>query len=84
MKRLTTAERILQLCEWMSTDYHRELRERSPLSQSIVADECHVTQSAVARWEANERRPRGRAALAYHRVLARLAEAEARSDSEAA
>jgi len=84
MKRQTTAERMLELYEWMRTGYHRELRERSPLSQLIVAEECHVTQSAVARWEANERRPRGRAALAYHRTLSQLAAAEARAHSEAA
>lgn len=77
MKRPTDTERILELCLWMSTDYHRQLRERSPLSQQDIAHECEVTQSAVARWESNERRPRGRAAVAYHKVLSRLADAEA-------
>lgn len=77
MKRLSTAERLLELSAWMDSGYHRELRERSPLSQGNIATDCHVTQSAVARWEANERRPRGQAALAYHKVLSQLAEAEA-------
>ena len=77
MKRLSTAERLLELSAWIDSGYHRELRERSPLSQGNVAEDCHVTQSAVARWESKERRPRGQAALAYHRTLSRLAEAEA-------
>ena len=77
MRRPTKADRVLQLSEWMLSGYHRELRERSPLSQLDVAETCEVTQSAVARWEHNKRRPRGRAAEAYHRILARLAAAEA-------
>jgi DNA-binding transcriptional regulator YiaG len=70
-------DRLLELATWTAAGYHRELRDRSPLSQTDVATACGVTQTAVARWERGERRPRGRAAEEYHKILARLAEAEA-------
>jgi len=53
-----------------------ELRERSGLSQREVAQACDVTQVAVLRWEQNERRPRTKHAVAYHRLLSRLAARE--------
>lgn len=76
MKRLSVTDRVLEVCEWIETGRARELRERAGLTQKEVAESCEVTQAAVFRWERNERRPRGRNALAYHRVLSRLAARE--------
>jgi DNA-binding transcriptional regulator YiaG len=47
----------------------RRIREAAGLSQSEVARICGVTPAAVARWEQNERRPRGAAAIVYARLL---------------
>lgn len=82
MKRLSTADRILELCQWQESGYVRELRVRGPLSQREIAEDCGVTQSAVARWEMNERRPRGRPAIIYHKILTRLAAEDARANAE--
>lgn len=71
------ADRVTEVCDWINSGRARELRESAGLTQGEVARDCEVTQVAVLRWERGERRPRGRNALAYHRVLARLAAREA-------
>ncbi len=73
MNRTITVDRIAELCDWISSGYARELREANHLSQAEVARDVGVTHVAVMRWEKGERRPRGRNALAYHKVLSVLA-----------
>lgn len=73
MKRLSAAERVAEVYRWIESGHARELRISSGLSQSELARSCEVTPGAVLRWERNERRPRGRNATAYHRVLSGLA-----------
>lgn len=77
MKRQSNVDRVAEVCDWIRTGRARELRERSGLTQSAIAGDCGVTNAAVTRWERNERRPSTRNALAYHRVLSRLAAREA-------
>jgi transcriptional regulator with XRE-family HTH domain len=50
------------------------LRREAHLSQAEVAAELGVSPSAVSRWEAGDRLPRGRAARRYARLLAALEE----------
>lgn len=52
----------------------RRLRLDSELSQLDVADAVNVCYATISRWETGKRRPRGRAALRYWRLLAKLAE----------
>ncbi|HZU54822.1 MAG TPA: helix-turn-helix domain-containing protein [Actinocrinis sp.] len=72
MRRLSTADRVLEVTEWIRTGEARERRIRSGLSQSEVAASCDASPTAVLRWERGERRPRGRYAVAYHKVLEQL------------
>jgi transcriptional regulator with XRE-family HTH domain len=50
------------------------LREAAGLSQAQLAELAGVTPAAVSRWEAGERRPTGRRAIAYAQALRRVAE----------
>ena len=85
MKRLTNTEALLELGSWMDSGRHVQLRKGAHIPTQAIADDVGVTKGCVTRWELLQRRPSGRAALAYHRVLSRLAQAEARrSNSEAA
>ncbi len=52
----------------------RSLRLAAGLSLREVADEVGVAVSTLWRWEAHERRPRGKAAVRYAEVLEELAE----------
>jgi len=49
------------------------VRELAGLSQAEVAALVGVTPAAISRWEAGERRPTGPRAVAYGRVLRRIA-----------
>lgn len=51
----------------------RRLRELSGLSQAEVAQIAGVSEPAISRWEAGERRPTGEHALAYGRTLRQIA-----------
>ena len=53
----------------------RRARTATGLSLTEVASVLGVSPAAVSRWETGPRRPTGRAALAYGRLLAELAEA---------
>jgi transcriptional regulator with XRE-family HTH domain len=83
MKRLTTAEKALQICEWTETGQAKEWRVLAGLSLRESADSCEVTSAAILRWERGERRPRGRNVGAYYKLLSRLA-ADAERELEAA
>jgi len=72
MEMISLTDRTLQVRAWITTGEARQLREAAGLSQSVVAQDCEVTQGAVLRWEKNERMPRGRNLVAYHRFLAQL------------
>ncbi len=52
----------------------RRIRELSGLSQAEVAQLAGVSEPAISRWEAGDRRPTGKHALAYGRTLRRIAE----------
>jgi transcriptional regulator with XRE-family HTH domain len=73
MKRLTTAEKALQICEWTETGQAKEWRVLNGLSLRESAESCEVTPAAILRWERAERRPRGRNVAAYHKLLISLA-----------
>ncbi|MFE9601972.1 helix-turn-helix domain-containing protein [Streptomyces hokutonensis] len=76
MKRLSVTDRVAEVCAWIESGRARELRVNSGITQSEMARTCEVTQAAVLRWERNERRPRGRNAITYHKALSRLAARE--------
>lgn len=67
---------IAATARMLSDGTARRLRVENGLSQSQVAAVCGVTHAAVSRWELGERLPRTRAALAYARLLDRLARVE--------
>ena len=73
MQRMTTVDRVVEVCEWIRSGYARDLREGYGLSQAEIARDVGCSQAAIVRWEKGERRPRGNNALAYHRVLSVLA-----------
>jgi len=50
------------------------IRIAAGLSQSEVAATCGVAYATISRWEAATRTPRGRAAIRWARLTARLAE----------
>jgi DNA-binding transcriptional regulator YiaG len=52
-----------------ATGEARRIRERSLLTQAEVGAALGVTSSAVARWEAGNRRPRGPVAERYGLLL---------------
>ena len=76
MKRQSNADRVAEVSDWIRTGRARRLREQYDLTQGAIASDCGVTAAAVTRWELRERRPSTRNALAYHRVLSRLASRE--------
>jgi HTH-type transcriptional regulator/antitoxin MqsA len=53
----------------------RQLRKAVGLSQADLADAIGVNRVTVSRWEAGERRPRGRRAAAYAAALRTMSEA---------
>lgn len=60
-------------------EFARAVRLAAQISLAELAAELEVTASAVSRWEAGSRRPRGPLAEKYLEALARL-EAEVRRD----
>jgi DNA-binding transcriptional regulator YiaG len=63
---LTEARRLLQ------TGEARRIREAAGLSLQEVGEVVGTSSAALSRWETGQRRPTGRAALRYARLLARL------------
>ncbi len=50
----------------------RAIRQAAGVSQQRLADELGVGRVTVTRWEQGTRRPRGRLAVAYARLLQEL------------
>ncbi len=50
----------------------RRVRADSHLSESEIAAAIGVSIATISRWETAQRRPTGRAALAYRRLLIQL------------
>jgi len=63
------AQRLAELRRLCVSGEARRIREASGLSQPEVAGVVGVVPSAISRWERGERRPSGRPALAYARLL---------------
>ena len=82
--RLTDIERVLELNGWIDSDEHVGLRTRARLTQEFIATATGVSKGCISRYESGLRRPAGRTALAYHRVLRRLADAEAQAEAKVA
>ena len=77
----TIADRKIELKGWIETGRAEALRTDAGLSRRDLAVSLDVSEVTVWRWEhaANHpggRLPRGRNAVEYHRILARLARAE--------
>lgn len=53
----------------------RRVRQAARISRSEVAAVCGVDQSTVARWENDQRSPRGAAGLKYAQIVAQLRDA---------
>lgn len=68
----TDAARIAEVRHCAATGEARRIRLKSRLAIADVARALGTDPSTVSRWEAGQRRPRGAAALAYGRLLARL------------
>jgi DNA-binding transcriptional regulator YiaG len=61
----------------------RRLRVLGNLTQSEIGEAVGVTGVTVCTWEMGKRRPTGRAAIAYGRLLASIAEAHRGDDDQA-
>lgn len=66
---MTETEQIARVRELIATGAARRIREAARLSLAEMAKPCHVTASAVWRWEQGKRMPRGEAALRYAALL---------------
>jgi predicted transcriptional regulator len=66
------ADELAELYRLLASGAAKEIRQRNGLSQSVIADDVGSTAAAVSRWEGGHRRPRGRQALRYARLLRRL------------
>jgi DNA-binding transcriptional regulator YiaG len=77
---ITLADRLVELREWITTGYARDLRVAAGLSQALVAHDCEVSASTVHRWERGSRLPSGRNVVTYHSFLVRLVERQRRGD----
>lgn len=74
-----TAKQALELMEarrLARSGDARRIRTASGLSLSEVASAISVSPAAVSRWESGQRRPYGRPALAYARLLSSIQEAQ--------
>jgi DNA-binding transcriptional regulator YiaG len=80
-KRWTNLERVLDLNRLMDKGEHVALRVRNHVPQAVIADTIGVSHGCISRYEALSRRPTGRVAVAYHRALCAIAEAEAKSEA---
>lgn len=79
MKSLSTIERILELNAWIDSGEHVGKRRRNRVPQKVMARTVGVSQGCVSKWENGRTRPAGEQALAYHRALRAIADAEGRS-----
>jgi DNA-binding transcriptional regulator YiaG len=75
----TDAERVLELREMITSGRARALRVSAGLSQAVTARTLDVDVVTLLRWEKGRSSPRGRNAREYHKLLTRLAKAEAGS-----
>lgn len=71
-RSLRELEQLTRARELVASGRARELRIAAHLSQSEIADACGVAPSAISRWEAGDRVPRGRAARIYAAFLTGL------------
>lgn len=67
-------ELLIEVRQAIASGRAARLRELAGLSQQEVAELVGVTPAAISRWEADDRRPTGGRAIAYARVLRRIAE----------
>ncbi len=65
-------ERLSRVRELAISGEARMIRENARLSTTDLARAIGVDKSTVSRWERGQRAPRGRAALRYEALLARL------------
>jgi DNA-binding transcriptional regulator YiaG len=65
-------DELVRIRRLTRTGEAREIRERARLSQQEIATALGVSVSAIHRWETNDRRPRGAAALRYAELLESL------------
>jgi transcriptional regulator with XRE-family HTH domain len=75
--------RLAEVREAARSGAARELRIEARLSLREVGAACGVSEVTVLRWERNERRPRGAAALRYGAVLRALAKRQSPETREA-
>jgi transcriptional regulator with XRE-family HTH domain len=66
-------EVLIEVREACRSGKARQLRLAAGLTQGEIARACGVTDAAVTRWEAGDRRPTGERAVAYGRVLREVA-----------
>ena len=71
--RATPPDKIAQLQKWLRDGTAVRLRTEAEQSRCTIAYQLGVAETTVYRWETGRRSPRGASALAYHRILARLA-----------
>jgi DNA-binding transcriptional regulator YiaG len=67
---------------WSQSGRARQIRETAGLSLREVAYAVDVSVSALFRWEAGDRRPRGEAALRYADLLGDLEAAQREREPE--
>jgi transcriptional regulator with XRE-family HTH domain len=72
MKTIDDAEALRHVRNLTATGAARLIRHHAGLSLREVADVVGVDTSTVWRWERDERRPRGDAALRYAALLDRM------------
>ena len=73
----------MRMRQLMASGRARTLREAAGLSQAEIGARCGVVPSAVTHWEANDRQPRGQAAVIYTAILLALIAAGGDSDDPA-
>ena len=72
MRPVRIATELAELRKLTTSGEARRIRETARVSQGEVAAEVQVTACTVSRWEQAIRLPRGRAGVAYLRLLRRL------------
>jgi DNA-binding transcriptional regulator YiaG len=76
--KTTTSRQVLDLARarrLARTGDARRIRQGAGLSLADVAGVVGVDVSTLSRWETGDRRPMGRPAVAYARLLEKLSEA---------
>jgi DNA-binding transcriptional regulator YiaG len=77
-----TTHDILDLAEAVRlarTGEARAIRLRCGVNAGAIGAACGVSASAITRWESGERRPTGKPAIAWVRLLREITKAERRS-----